>query len=117
MNYNIVGYFIFITINVFIIVFVGRVCYRNGNIFLADLIPENLDICKQINKSLLIAYYLVNIGYCAITLVGWAEVKNGLQLIEGLAMKVAIIICLLSILHYLNILILTTNINKLIKTV
>ncbi|WP_421942725.1 hypothetical protein [Pedobacter sp.] len=115
MNYNIIGYFIFITIIVFIIVFVGKICYRNGNIFVAELIPEHLDVCQQINKTLLVAYYLVNIGYCAITLVGWEEVKNGLQLIEVLSIKVATIVCILSVLHYLNIIILTTNIHKLIK--
>jgi len=115
MNYNIIGYFIFITIIVFIIVFVGKICYRNGNIFVAELIPERLDVCQQINKTLLVAYYLVNIGYCAITLVGWEEVKNGLQLIEVLSIKVATIVCILSVLHYLNIIILTTNIHKLIK--
>ena len=115
MNYNILGYFIFITIIVLIIVFVGKICYRNGNIFVADLIPNHLDVCQQINQSLLVAYYLINIGYCAMTLVGWEEVKSSLQLIEVLAIKVATIICILSILHYLNILLLTTNINKLIK--
>lgn len=115
MNYNITGYFIFIIIIVLIIVFVGKICYRNGNIFVAELIPEHLDMCQQINKALLVAYYLVNIGYCAITLIGWEEVKSGLQLIEVLSIKVATIVCILSILHYLNILVLTTNINKLIK--
>lgn len=115
MNLNIIGYLIFITIIVLIIVFVGKICYRNGNIFVAELIPNHLDVCQQINKTLLIAYYLVNIGYCAMTLVGWEEVKNALQLVEVLSIKVATIICILSILHYLNILLLTTNINKLIK--
>ncbi|MDN3586757.1 hypothetical protein QWY86_08775 [Pedobacter aquatilis] len=115
MNYNITGYFIFIIIIVLIIVFVGKICYRNGNIFVAELIPEHLDMCQQINKALLVAYYLVNIGYCAITLIGWEEVKSGLQLIEVLSIKVATIVCILSILHYLNIFVLTTNINKLIK--
>lgn len=115
MNYNIIGYFIFITIIALIIVFVGKICYRNGNIFVAELIPDHLDICQQINKTLLVAYYLINIGYCAMTLVGWEEVKSGLQLIEVLSVKVATIICILSVLHYLNIIILTTNIHKLIK--
>lgn len=115
MNYNIIGYLIFIVIICLIIVFVGKICYRNGNIFVAELIPDHLDVCKQINKTLLVAYYLINIGYCAMTLIGWEEIKNSLQLIEVLSVKVATIICILSILHYLNILLLTTNIHKLIK--
>lgn len=115
MNYNIIGYLIFIVIIGLVIVFVGKICYRNGNIFVSELIPGHLNVCQQINKMLLVAYYLLNIGYCAMTLVGWEEINSSLQLIEVLSIKVATIVCILSILHYLNILVLTTNIHKLIK--
>jgi hypothetical protein len=115
MDYNILGYAIFITVIVFIIVVVGKVCYRNGNIFVAELIPDHLDLCQQINKSLLVSYYLVNIGYCAMTLVGWETILSSRQLVEVMAVKVATIVCILSILHYLNIYLLTKTIHKLIK--
>jgi len=115
MNYNLIGYGIFIAIIVFIIIVVGKICYKNGNIFVAALIPDHLDLCKQINKTLLVSYYLVNIGYCAMTLVGWENITSPIQLAEVLAIKLAIIICILSVLHYLNIFILTNIIHKLIK--
>ncbi|TCD07127.1 hypothetical protein EZ449_15165 [Pedobacter frigidisoli] len=115
MNYNLLGYGIFIAIIVFIIVVVGKICYRNGNIFVAELIPGHLDLCQQINKSLLVSYYLVNIGYCAMTLVGWDRINSPLQLIEVMALKVATIVCILSVLHFLNIYLLTSTIHKLIK--
>ncbi|WP_406823621.1 hypothetical protein [Pedobacter sp. KACC 23697] len=115
MDYNILGYAIFITVIVFIIVVVGKICYRNGNIFVAELIPDHLDLCQQINKSLLVSYYLVNIGYCAMTLVGWETVLSSQHLIEVMAVKVATIVCILSVLHYLNIYLLTHTIYKLIK--
>jgi len=115
MDYNILGYGIFITVIVFIIVVVGKICYRNGNIFVAELIPNHFDLCQQINKSLLVSYYLVNIGYCAMTLVGWETIISMQQLIEVMAVKVAIIVCILSVLHYLNIYLLTNTIHKLIK--
>ncbi|MCX2494929.1 hypothetical protein OQX63_15675 [Pedobacter sp. PF22-3] len=115
MDYNILGYAIFITVIVFIIVVVGKVCYRNGNIFVFELIPDHLDLCQQINKSLLVSYYLVNIGYAAMTLVGWETIISLQQLIEVMAVKVATIVCILSVLHYLNIYLLTNTIHKLIK--
>lgn len=115
MNYNLLGYGIFITIIVYIIVVVGKICYRNGNIFVAELIPGHIDLCQQINKSLLVSYYLVNIGYCAMTLVGWETIITPLQLIEVMAIKVATIVCILSVLHFLNIYLLTNTIQKLIK--
>ncbi|MFD2286513.1 hypothetical protein GJU39_01120 [Pedobacter petrophilus] len=115
MNYNLIGYSIFIAIIVLIIVIVGRICYRNGNIFVVALIPDHLDLCQQINKTLLVCYYLVNIGYCTMTLVSWDAVSSPLQLVEILAIKLAVIICILSVLHYLNIFLLTNTIHKLIK--
>ncbi len=115
MNYNIIGYGIFIIIIVFIIVVVGKICYQNGNVFVASLIPGHLELCQQVNKVLLVAYYLINIGYCAMTLIDWAKIETMPQLVEVIAFRTAIIICILSGLHYLNILILTTSIQKLIK--
>jgi len=116
MNYNLIGYSIFILIIVFIIVVVGKVCYRNGNVFVASLIPGHLELCQQINKILLVGYYLVDIGYAATTLASWETIISMPQLIEVIAIKIAIIISILSILHYLNIIILTTSIQKLIKS-
>lgn len=115
MDYNIFGYGIFITVIAFVIVVIGKICYRNGNIFVAELIPDHLDLCQQINKSLLVSYYLVNIGYAAMTLVGWETIISLQQLIEVMAVKVATIVSMLSILHYLNIYLLTSTIHKLIK--
>lgn len=115
MNYNLLGYTVFIALIVLIIVFVGRSCYRNGNLFVAELLPGHLDLCQQINKALLLGYYLVNIGYCAITLVTWDQIKSMHQLVEVIAIKMAIIIAIISVLHYLNILLLTTQVQKLIR--
>ncbi|WP_443939890.1 hypothetical protein [Pedobacter sp. MW01-1-1] len=114
-NLNIIGYFIFIGAMAFIILVVGKICYRNGNIFVASLLPNHADLCKQINKILLVGYYLVNIGYCAVTLSFWNNIATIPQLIEIVSAKMAVIICILSGLHYLNIFILTTSIRKLIK--
>jgi len=116
MNYNITAYSIFILIIVFIIVVVGKICYRNGNIFVAELIPDHLELCQQINKTLLVGYYLVNIGYATMTLADWETIISLNQLVEIIAIKISIIISILSVLHYLNIIILTTSIQKLIKS-
>ncbi len=54
MSYNIIGYALFITIIIFIIVVVGQICYKNGNVFVAALIPGHVALCQQINKILLV---------------------------------------------------------------
>jgi len=115
MNLNIIGYFIYLGVTVFIILKVGKICYKNGNIFVAELIPNHADICQKINHVLLMAYYLLNIGYCAMTLISWQKISSSAQLIETIGIKTAIIIFIISILHYFNIIILTKYIHKLIK--
>jgi len=115
MNFNLIGYSIFIGLMVFIIVVVGKICYNNGNVFVAALIPGHLELCQQINKSLLIGYYLVNIGYCAVNLSFWSSIGSWPILVEVIALKMSGIIIILSVLHYLNIFVLTTQVQKLIK--
>jgi hypothetical protein len=115
MNYNITGYLLFLAIIAFIVFKVGKICYNNGNLFVAELLPDHAELCQQINRVLLIAYYLVNIGYSAMTLIQWETIISISQLIETIALKTATIITILSVLHYLNIFIITNYIQKLIK--
>ncbi|OIV43295.1 hypothetical protein [Flavobacterium johnsoniae] len=115
MNLNILGYFIYLSITIFIILKVGKICYKNGNIYVAELIPNHADLCQKINQVLLLGYYLLNIGYCAMTLISWQKIISSAQLIETIGTKTAIIVFIISVLHYLNIIILTKYIHKLIK--
>ncbi len=115
MNLNIIGYIIFLSICIYIIVHVGKICYRNGNIFVMELIPDHKELCQQINKILLVGYYLLNIGYCAMTLINWSKIEAIHHLTEIIAMKTATIIGILGCLHYFNIFMLTNYIQKIIK--
>lgn len=114
MNLNIIGYIIYLLITTFIIINVGKICYRNGNIYVAQLIPEHEDLCQKTNQVLLIGYYLLNLGYCAMTLISWDKIISYPQLVEVISTKTAIIICIIAMLHYFNIFIITKYIQKLI---
>jgi len=112
MNLNIIGYTIYLLITIFIIIRVGKICYKNGNVYVAQLIPEHEDLCLKANQILLIGYYLLNIGYCAMTLISWEKIIFFNQLIEVIAYKSAIIICTIATMHYVNIVILTKYIKN-----
>lgn len=114
MNLNIIGYVIYLLITTFIIINVGKICYRNGNIYVAQLIPKHEDLCQKTNQVLLIGYYLLNLGYCAMTLISWDKIISNSQLVEVISIKTATIICIIAILHYFNIYIITKYIQKLI---
>jgi len=115
MNLNIIGYFIYLIITAFIILIVGKICYKNGNIYVAELLPNHTTLCQKINQILLLAYSLLNIGYCAMTLISWEKILSTNQLIEVIAIKTAAIAFILSALHYINIMVITIYIKKLIK--
>lgn len=114
MNLNIIGYLIYLSLTSVIIIKVGKLCYDNGNIFVSQLIPNHIELCHQINKMLLIGYYLLNLGYCAMTIISWEKIQSLNQLIEVIATKSAIIIITIGIMHYMNIILLTKYIKKLI---
>ncbi|SEP97472.1 hypothetical protein [Flavobacterium urocaniciphilum] len=114
MNLNIIGYILYLSITSLIILKVGKLCYNNGNIFVSQLIPDHLELCHQINKMLLIGYYLLNLGYCAMTIISWEQILTFNQLIEIIATKSAIIILTIGFMHYINIILLTKYIKKLI---
>lgn len=115
MNLNTIGYFIYLLITINMIIVIGKICYTNGNKFVLEIIPNNKKLCIQINKILLTGYYLLNIGYCASTLINWNRVKNMVQLVEIITSKTAIIIAILGILHYSNIYVITNYLKKIIN--
>ena len=114
MNLNIIGYLIYLSLTSIIIIKVGKLCYDNGNIFVSQLIPNHEELCHQINKTLLIGYYLLNLGYCAMTIISWEKIQTTNQLIEIIATKSAIITLTIGFMHYINIILLTKYIKKLI---
>lgn len=114
MNLNILGYSIYLIITTLIIIKVGKICYRNGNIYVAELIPKHIDLCHRTNQLLLLGYYLLNIGYCAMTLISWETIASYPRLVEVIALKSATIIGIIAVMHYINIYVLTKYIQKLI---
>ncbi|WP_221259866.1 hypothetical protein [Flavobacterium okayamense] len=114
MNLNIIAYIIYFSITAFIIIKVGKIFYDNGNIYVSELIPNHMELCHKTNQILLLGYYLLNIGYCAITIISWQKIATFSQLIEIVSYKSAIIIITIAIMHYINIILLTKYIKKLI---
>lgn len=105
MNYNIITYVIYTIIMSIIIIQVGLICYRNGTIWIKNLIPENPSLSIYTNNILLAGYYLVNIGYSIFMIASWEEVSSPTSIIGTIASTSGSIILLLAILHYFNIII------------
>jgi hypothetical protein len=105
MNYNILAYIIFLTLIIFIIVYVGRYFYSNGRIFIIALFNGNSTMADYINELLLIGYYLFNIGYAFLKLRQWEKVNNLETLFSSLATSIGVLIFILALVHYFNMLV------------
>lgn len=114
MNFNILGYILYLVIMMFIIAKVGLICFKNGIIYCNALLPNQEQKIKKINEILLIGYYLVTIGYCFITIITWEQLTNFEDLINETASKTAKILIILAFLHYLNLISIQKFISKLI---
>jgi len=102
MNYNLIAYGIYFIIISLIIMKIGQICYTNGNVYVAHLMPNDIDFCQRINAILLVGYYLFNIGYAVFVISNWETISSLAQMIQVIAKHTAIIIFLLAGLHYFN---------------
>jgi hypothetical protein len=105
MNYNISAYAIFLALMIFIIVYVGRYFYTNGRVFIISLSNDHVSLADSINKILLVAYYLFNIGYAFIKLKHWQKISNTEMLFSSLSVNLGILVLILAVTHYINMLI------------
>lgn len=104
MNYNVGAYIIYLVLMIFIIVYVGRYFYTHGKIFILSLLHEDEILANQLNKLLLLAYYLFNIGYSFLKLKNWQKVPSLEAMISSLSINMGILILILACTHYLNML-------------
>ena len=102
MTYNLIGYIIFFGIIFFITFRVGWVFYKNGEVYLKMLLPEEEHLVESINKMLLIGYYLMNLGYASISISAWPVISSSAEMLSVLAENAGLIILFLAIMHYFN---------------
>jgi hypothetical protein len=102
MNYNITAYISYLALMVFIIIYVGRYFYTNGRVFIIALLNGSVSLADQINKLLLVAYYLFNIGYTFLKLKQWQKVSSVEMFFSSLSVNMGILILILALTHYLN---------------
>ena len=105
MNYNISAYIIYLSLMVFLIVFVGRYFYTNGRVFIIALFNGNVSLADQVNKLLLIAYYLFNIGYAFMKLSDWQKITTIEALLGSVTSNMTTLILILAVTHYFNMLV------------
>lgn len=100
--YNESAYIVYLLISIASTVYVGQDLHRNGYHLILDLF-DNESITRTINNLLLTGYYLVNIGYIAITIRGFQSIDTEGELFLTVSEKLGTIYLILGVLHYNNV--------------
>ena len=86
-------------------VWLAKVLSSSGEVFLADVFPENPELGAAVNKLLVVGFYLVNLGYAARMLSG-GNATDVRSAIEVLSMKLGALLLSLAAMHFVNMFIL-----------
>ena len=73
---NTLSYILYIAITYIITVHVGLIFYRNGKVFILNLLHGDERLTNFINRVLLVGYYLLNLGYVAVSIQSWQPLQK-----------------------------------------
>jgi len=105
MNYFIVTYAFYLVISIALTVWVAKVLFKNGRIFLVDIFHGNTLLADSVNKLLVVGFYLINIGYMSLALKEGGAIPSTQVVVEVLSYKLGWIILILGAMHFLNLII------------
>lgn len=99
---NTLAHILYLAITYFITVRVGFIFYRNGRLFILNLLHQDAQLTDFINKVLLVGYYLLNMGYATLMFKTWEPVRNWQDLLLGVSTMTGKILVTLAVIHFFN---------------
>lgn len=99
---NTLTYLLYLLITYWITVHVGWRFYRNGRVFILDLLKGDEALTDFINKMLLTGYYLLNLGYAALMIRQWETIHTYSEMLLSIMNMTGRILLTLAFIHYVN---------------
>jgi hypothetical protein len=99
---NTLAYIIYLFITYLVTVHVGLIFYRNGRVYILNLLHDDVQLTDSINRILLTGYYLLNLGYAALMLRSWQTITGWSGLVASIGSMTGKIILTLAVMHFLN---------------
>lgn len=99
---NVIAYITYLLLTGFITLYVGQVFYRNGRHYILRIFQGQEGLTDLVNKILLTGYYLLNLGYAAIMLIGWESISTVAELVGSVSKMTGQIVTTLAVIHYFN---------------
>ncbi|MEU5977123.1 hypothetical protein [Streptomyces sp. NPDC047315] len=106
MDFNVVGYLIYLPISITLTVWVARTLSRNGRLFLSDVMNGDEKLADAVNHLLVVGFYLINLGFVVAFLKISSTVESTRNLFEELSVKLGIVLFVLGVLHLTNVFVL-----------
>ena len=101
-DYVLPTYLGYLTLSIAVTVWVARTLHRNGRAFLIDAFHGQEQLADSVNHLLVVGFYLINLGWIAMTLQTRRDVSTARVAIELLSDKVGTVLFLLGIMHFFN---------------
>lgn len=99
---NTIAYILYLIITYIITVRVGFIFYRNGRVFILELLHQDVQLTDFINRILLTGYYLLNLGYAALMLRSWDTILTWTALSLSIVTMTGKIMLTLAVIHFCN---------------
>ncbi|HEY2551347.1 MAG TPA: hypothetical protein VGI64_12295 [Streptosporangiaceae bacterium] len=100
-------YLCYLLISLGLVFLAGRALTRNGRLLLLDGRGGNDGAAEGLSNLLVVAFYLLALGFVALTMRAGGEVATGRQVLQLLAAKVGYVLLLLGALYLASIAVLT----------
>jgi hypothetical protein len=101
----IIGYLIYLPIVILLTIYVSKMLFKNGKLFMIDIFKGKEDIALATNKLFEIGFYLINIGWALLILKisYYSQTEMGYQtLIEILSKKIGAFSIYLGVMLFFN---------------
>ncbi len=99
---NIFAYIIYLLLTYLITVHVGLRFYKNGRLYIVNLLNGDEELTNFINRLLLVGYYLLNLGYAAMMISVWETITNWIDLFASICIMTGRIMLTLGVIHFMN---------------
>ncbi len=103
MTWTVWTYLTYLLITVPLTVWVARTLSRNGQVFLADVFEDKIELADAVNQLLVVGFYLLNIGFVMLYLRMGSAVFDLTGLLEALSIKVGFVMLMLGVIHFMNV--------------
>lgn len=98
----ILTYTIYLFLSAILVFVVGYLFYKSGDAYITFLFPNDIHLAKNLNKLLLIAYYLLNMGFILFFLQKISSLANWNDSINFIVEHLSNNILTIAVMHYLN---------------